>query len=72
MEYQIAVNKYELYTLIDALRSQLQIERERFRDFCRSGDMVGADLQGNNVVEVSRLLSKLTAIQQKEINNEKI
>jgi hypothetical protein len=65
MEYQIAVNKYELHSLIDALRSQLQIERERFRDFCRSGDMVGADLQGNNVVEVTMLLGKFTAILQK-------
>ena len=65
MDYQIAVNKYELHTLIDALRSQLQIERERFRDFCSSGDMVGADLQGNNVVEVNMLLGKLTAILQK-------
>ena len=65
MEYQIAVNKYELNTLIDALRNQLQTERERFRDFCRSGDMVGADLQGSTVTEVTMLLGKLTAIPQK-------
>lgn len=65
MEYQITVNKYELNTLIDAVRNQLKTEKERFRDFCRSGDMVGADLQGSTVTEVTKLLGKLTAIPQK-------
>ena len=65
MEYQITVNKYELNRLIDAVRNQLKKEQERFRDFCRSGDMVGADLQGSTVTEVTMLLGKLTAIPQK-------
>ena len=65
MEYQIKVNKYELNRLIDAVRNQLKKEQERFRDFCRSGDMVGADLQGSTVTEVTMLLGKLTAIPQK-------
>lgn len=65
MEYQITVNKYELNRLIDAVRNQLKKEQERFRDFCRSGDMVGADLQSSTVTEVTMLLGKLTAIPQK-------
>ena len=65
MEYQITVNKYELNTLIAATRAQLKQEQERFRDFCRSGDMVGADLQGSTVTEVTMLLGKLTSIPQK-------
>ena len=65
MEYQITVNKYELNRLIEAVKNQLKEEKERFRDFCRSGDMVGADLQGSTVTEVTMLLGKLTSIQQK-------
>lgn len=65
MEYQITVNKYELNRLIDAVRNQLKKEQERFRDFCHSGDMVGADLQGDTVTAVTMLLGKLTAIPQK-------
>ena len=65
MEYQITVNKYELNRLIDAVRNQLKKEQERFRDFCRSGDMVGADLQSDTVTAVTMLLGKLTAIPQK-------
>lgn len=64
MEYQITVNKYELNHLIDAVRNQLKKEQERFRDFCRSGDMVGADLQSDTVTAVTMLLGKLTAIPQ--------
>lgn len=65
MEYQITVNKYELNRLIDAVRNQLKKEQERFRDFCRSGDMVGADLQSDTVTAVTMLLGRLTAIPQK-------
>ena len=65
MEYQITVTKYELNHLIGAVRNQLKQEQERFRDFCRSGDMVGADLQGDTVTKVTILLGKLTAIPQK-------
>lgn len=65
MEYQITVNKYELNHLIDAVRNQLKKEQERFRDFRRSGDMVGADLQSDTVTTITMLLGKLTAIPQK-------
>lgn len=65
MEYQITVNKYELNTLIDALRNQLKKERERFQDFCKSGDMVGADLQSDTITRMMILIGKLTAIPQK-------
>lgn len=65
MEYQITVNKYELNRLIDAVKNQLKKEKERFQDFCRSGDMVGADLQGDTVTAVTMLLGRLTAIPQK-------
>ena len=65
MEYQITVNKYELNTLIAITKEQLKQEQERFRDFCHSGDMVGADLQGDTVPAVTMLLGKLTAIPQK-------
>jgi hypothetical protein len=65
MEYQIALTKYELNRLIDSVRNQLKKEQERFRDFCRSGDMVGADLQSDTVTGVTMLLGKLTEIPQK-------
>lgn len=65
MEYQIAVDKYELNTLIDAVRKQLKIEKEHFQNFCSSGDMFAADLQGDTVTRMYTLLGKLTAIPQK-------
>ena len=65
MEYQITVNKYELNTLIAITRAQLKQEQERFRDFCRSGDMVGADLQSDTVTRMLVLVGKLTSIPQK-------
>ena len=64
MEYQITINKYELNTLIAITRAQLKQEQERFQDFCRSGDMVGADLQSDTVTRLYILLGKLTAVPQ--------
>lgn len=65
MEYQMTVNKYELNTLIDAVRNQLETEKEYFQDFCNSGDTFAADLQSNTVTQMYTLLGKLTAIPQK-------
>ena len=64
MEYQITVNKYELNTLIDAVKNQLKKEQEHFQDFCRSGDHFAADLQSTTIIELYTLLGKLTAIPQ--------
>jgi hypothetical protein len=65
MEYQIIVNKYELNTLIDAIRDKISQEREYYQDFLYDGDDFAADLQSKTITELYMLLGKLTAIPQK-------
>ena len=64
MEYQIIVNKYELNTLIAITKAQFKQEQQRFQELCRSGDMVGADLQSDTVTRLLILVGKLTNIPQ--------
>ena len=63
-KYNISLTKYELNTLISAVRATLKEEKTYFEDFCKSKNMFAAELQSNIITRLYTLLGKLTAIPQ--------
>ena len=63
-KYDVSLTKYELNTLISAVRETLKKEKVQFENFCKSNDMFAADLQSSTVTQLYTLLGKLTAIPQ--------